>query len=251
MNLSLVKTPIEHKNQRVLTTKQLADGYETDENTITKNFSRNKDRYIEGKHFYFLEGEALRGFKDCMTNCQVVDPRTPKFYLWTEKGALLHAKSLNTDKAWEVYDMLVETYFRAKETFNVPKTLPEALRFAAELAEKIEQQKPLVSFAETCAASKDSVLIRELAKIASKNGIIIGEKRLYQRLRAWGLIFPYSTEPYQEYVDRGYFEVTQSNKEVVLGKVKLFKVTRVTPKGQIYILDRLRKESLNLSENIK
>lgn len=37
-------------------------------------------------------------------------------YFWTEKGALLHAKSLNTDKAWEVYDYLVDFYFRAKET---------------------------------------------------------------------------------------------------------------------------------------
>ena len=35
-------------------------------------------------------------------------------YLWTEKGALLHAKSLNTDKAWEVYDFLVENYFQKK-----------------------------------------------------------------------------------------------------------------------------------------
>jgi len=155
-------TQIEHKNQRVLTTKQLADGYETDENTITKNFSRNKDRYIEGKHFYCLEGEALRGFKDCMTNCKVVDPRTPKLYLWTEKGALLHAKSLKTDKAWKVYDILVETYFRAKEMFIRPQILSEFLHLAAELAEKIEQLKHLVSFAETLPAPEDSVLIREI-----------------------------------------------------------------------------------------
>lgn len=250
MNLSLVKTPIEHKNERVLTTQQLAEGYGIEPIKIQQNFSNNKDRYIEGKHYFILQGSDLKAFRSNLENFEVA-PNVNKLYLWTEKGALLHAKSLNTDKAWEVYDMLVETYFRAREMFNVPKTLPEALRLAAELAEKIEQQKPLVSFAETCAASKDSVLIRELAKIASKNGIIIGEKRLYQRLRTWGLIFPYSTEPYQEYVDRGYFEVTQSNKEVISGVVKLFKVTRVTPKGQIYILDRLRKEALNLSENIK
>ena len=46
--------------------------------------------------------------------------------LWTEKGALLHAKSLNTDKAWAVYDWLVDFYFRAREeqvTVAVP-TLP-------------------------------------------------------------------------------------------------------------------------------
>lgn len=36
-------------------------------------------------------------------------------YLWTERGALLHAKSLNTDKAWEVHDFLIDTYFRVQE----------------------------------------------------------------------------------------------------------------------------------------
>jgi len=35
-------------------------------------------------------------------------------------GALYHAKSIGTDKAWEVYDMLVETYFRGKK---YPKNL--------------------------------------------------------------------------------------------------------------------------------
>lgn len=34
-----------------------------------------------------------------------------------EKGIILHAKSLNTDKAWEVYDTLVETYFKK---VNIP-----------------------------------------------------------------------------------------------------------------------------------
>lgn len=30
-----------------------------------------------------------------------------KLYLWTEKGAFLHAKSLGTDRAWEVYGHLL------------------------------------------------------------------------------------------------------------------------------------------------
>ena len=41
--------------------------------------------------------------------------RTSRANFWTEKGALLHAKSLNTEKAWEVYDYLVDFYFRVKE----------------------------------------------------------------------------------------------------------------------------------------
>nr|WP_019292877.1 hypothetical protein [Lactococcus petauri] len=38
-----------------------------------------------------------------------------QLYLWTEKGALLHAKSLGTDEAWDMYDILVDTYFKVQE----------------------------------------------------------------------------------------------------------------------------------------
>lgn len=104
----------EYHNIRVLTTQQLAECYGTTTDTITKNFNRNKDRYIEGKHYIALEGDNKndflnqgqfdRGLKNAKT-----------LYLWTEKGAFLHAKSLNTDEAWDVYDRLVESYFRVKQ----------------------------------------------------------------------------------------------------------------------------------------
>ena len=108
-------TPIEQEGQRVLTTAQLAEAYGTTVDTINRNFNRNKSRYIEGKHFYRLTGNELKEFfaSDKLTDTNSSKIRT--LYLWTEKGALLHAKSLNTDKAWEVYDFLVDTYFRAKE----------------------------------------------------------------------------------------------------------------------------------------
>lgn len=103
---------IERENQRVMTTAVLAEEYGTTTDVISKNFNRNKERYAEGKHFYCLEGEALKGFK--LTSGQNDDSllKVNKLYLWTEKGALLHAKSLGTDRAWEVYDILVETYFK-------------------------------------------------------------------------------------------------------------------------------------------
>jgi len=68
---------------------------------------------------------------------------------------------------------------------QMPQTFAQALRLAADQADKLEVQKPLVAFAETCATSKDSILVCELAKVASKNGVQIGEKRLYKRLREW------------------------------------------------------------------
>ena len=107
-------TVIERGNQRVMTTAVLADEYNTTSDVISKNFNRNKDKYVEGKHFYCLEGEELKEFK---ANGQIEDQLkfSTKLYLWTQKGAFLHAKSLNTDRAWEIYDVLVDTYFKKHE----------------------------------------------------------------------------------------------------------------------------------------
>ena len=105
-------SPIENEGKRVLTTAQLAESYGTTTKVISYNFNSNKERYIEGKHFYYLEGEKKRDF---CNRLEIQDgSKATKLYLWTEKGALLHAKSLNTDKAWEVYDYLVESYFTKK-----------------------------------------------------------------------------------------------------------------------------------------
>lgn len=104
---------IEFKNIRVLTTQQLADSYETNEKVISNNFNRNKGRYQEGKHYILLQGEELKEFKT-IHQFDESSIRVNQLYLWTEKGAFLHAKSLNTDKAWEVYDRLVDTYFKVK-----------------------------------------------------------------------------------------------------------------------------------------
>ena len=115
MNDKLV--PIEREGKRVLLTSQLAESYETTPEIISNNFNRNKARYEAGKHYFVLEGEGKRDF---LNNHQFDDglKNAAKLYLWTERGALLHAKSLNTDRAWEVYDKLVETYFRAAEGYS-------------------------------------------------------------------------------------------------------------------------------------
>lgn len=231
---------VEHKNQRVLTTQQLAEGYGAESASIVKNFNRNRERYIEGIHFYCLTGDVLRAFR-AKGQIGMLPENLNKLYLWTERGAFLHAKSLGTDKAWEVYQHLIETYFRARAMFNVPQTMSEALFLAARLQKEIEENRPLVAFAQTAAQSEDSILIRELAKICCKNGVEIGQNRLFKRLREWGMLFPKSTEPYQEYVDRGYFEVVEGTHENS-GGIGLHKTTRVLPKGQQYIMQRLREE---------
>ena len=105
---------VELKGIRVLTSKQLADEYGTTTDRIKQNFSCNRDRFVEGKHYISITGDELKLFKNQVGKNDLVASRTSHLYLWTEKGALFHAKSLNTDKAWQVYDYLVDFYFRVK-----------------------------------------------------------------------------------------------------------------------------------------
>ncbi|EPR10119.1 ORF6C domain-containing protein [Ruminiclostridium papyrosolvens] len=114
---------IEYHNQRILTTQQLAEFYETDIVRISQNYIRNMDKYQEGVHNFKLEGSELKKFKtDYLIDSAL---NASSIMLWTEKGALLHAKSLNTDKAWEVYQELVDTYYRVKELSPYQSLSPE------------------------------------------------------------------------------------------------------------------------------
>lgn len=110
--------PIEQNNQRVLTTAQLADVYGTNTDYLNRNFNNNKERYKHGKHFILLEGEELKQFKMTTGKNDGSLLRVNRLYLWTEKGAWLHAKSLNTDQAWDAYEMLVDDYYVKQEQLN-------------------------------------------------------------------------------------------------------------------------------------
>lgn len=74
--MSKQRSPIEHNPQRILTTAQLAEAYGTDPHIISNNFTRNKDRYTIGKHYFCLEGEPLKQFKDDLAICKVVGQGT-------------------------------------------------------------------------------------------------------------------------------------------------------------------------------
>jgi len=150
---------IENQNQRVLLTSQLAEEYETIPEVISNNFNRNKERYQVGKHFYCLEGEEKRKFVD---HHQIDDgcKKAQKLYLWTEKGALLHAKSLGTDKAWEVYDQLVETYFQVKEQkINLENLSPELKMFKSIFDSVARTHLALIDTNERIDSRKDIVTL--------------------------------------------------------------------------------------------
>lgn len=131
----------ELNGQRVLTTQQIADGYGTTNKVISNNFNNNRTRFEEGKHFVLLVGEYLKEFLHSQN--LGTQNKIRKLYLWTEKGALLHAKSLGTDEAWDMYDILVDTYFKVQEEKQLPQTPEQQIALLAQgnvnLNKKVEQ----------------------------------------------------------------------------------------------------------------
>ncbi|APE79986.1 phage antirepressor Ant [Shigella sonnei] len=104
---------ITYKQIPVITTELLAHLYGTEAIRIRQNHHENKGRFIEEKHFFKLEGETLREFKHRVAfNYSVKIARNVRsLILWTERGAARHAKMLETDQAWDVFEKLEDCYF--------------------------------------------------------------------------------------------------------------------------------------------
>ncbi|HGU2849271.1 TPA: ORF6N domain-containing protein, partial [Escherichia coli O103:H2] len=118
---------LEWQGVRVVTTETLARGYGTETIRIRQNHHENKVRFVEGKHFFKVEGESLRELKHRVAlNYSVKIARNVRsLTLWTERGAARHAKMLETDQAWAFFEKLEDSYFRQKE--QQPIAIPQTL----------------------------------------------------------------------------------------------------------------------------
>lgn len=112
-----------------------------------------------------------------------------------------------------------------------------------ELITTIQEQRPKVVFAESCLVSNDAVLVKDVAKLACDQGMKIGQNRLYNKLREWGYIQKKDTQPTQRAIESGFFEILQRSIQTPEGS-KLTRTTKVTPKGQMHIINKLKNEQL-------
>jgi phage antirepressor YoqD-like protein len=228
--------PIQQNGLRVLTTMQLADVYGTDARRISENFTRNENRYRLGKHYFVLEGQDKRNFLD---HTQIADSlkNASVIYLWTEKGAWLHAKSLNTDEAWNAYEMLVDDYYRITDvqSMQLPQNYKEALiALVAEVEqrEKLEAQnelmKPKADMYDLLLSADNAQTMAEVAKSFSW-----GRNKMFEYLRNEKILMR-NNLPYQRYLDAEYFEVREVTTVRGDNTINVTQ-TLVTPKGIDYI----------------
>ena len=129
---------LEHNSIRVMTTEQLAEAYGCAPKQIQQNFNNNRVRFIAGKHFFVLEGQDLQTFRLQVENIELqISPKTRHLYLWTERGAARHSKMLGTERAWDVFEQLEDSYFKVAKNM----TPEEFLLFSAQ--RMVEQAKAI------------------------------------------------------------------------------------------------------------
>lgn len=125
---------------------------------------------------------------------------------------------------------------------QIPQTLSEALRLAADQAEQIErqnllleQQRPKVEFVQRYVEAGTTKSLRETAKILK-----VPERAMIDCLVGDGLLFRQSGNllPYQKYHVKGLFDVKTGTTEYGHNYTQ----TRVTSKGIEYIASRYASE---------
>ena len=136
------------------------------------------------------------------------------------------------------YFIEVEKKYRQSNGFKVPQTYAEALRLAAEQAEQIEVQtryiaelKPKAEYFDAVIDSDCTISIGEAAKVLNLG---IGPNRLFEFLRCEGVLMQ-NNQPYQKYIDRGYFRTTQSKYTKPDGSIHTYRKPVVFQKGLDFI----------------
>lgn len=125
------------------------------------------------------------------------------------------------------------------------KALLVAQRTIEERNKQIETMKPKALFADAVSGSDTSILVRDLAKLLKQNGVDIGEKRLFKKLRDDGYLIKIGESkntPTQKAMEMKLFEIKESV-IIVDGKSRVVKTTKVTGKGQTYFINRFLEEN--------
>jgi anti-repressor protein len=128
----------------------------------------------------------------------------------------------------------------ARALLVAQKTIEEKSKLLQQAKETIEDMKPKALVGECLEVSKDSILVRELAKILKQNGIDIGQNRLFEWLRDNGYLIKTGSDknmPTQRAMNLKLFEVKHTNM-ICNGETKIRKTTMVTGKGINYFINK-------------
>lgn len=164
----------------------------------------------------------------------------------TDKGKQMRQYFIAVEEQWNSPEAIMA---RALQLSNVKMKQLETT--VSDLQKQIEQDKPKVLFADSVTASSSSILIGELAKLIKQNGVDIGQRRLFEWMRANGYLIKQKGSEYnlptQRSMEQGLMEIKETS-VVHTGYTTISKTPKVTGKGQVYFINLLvgqRTETLD------
>ncbi|ENU8846989.1 ORF6N domain-containing protein [Salmonella enterica] len=187
-------SPITHNQTPVITTELLAQLYGAEVKNVQNNYARNAERFVAGKHFFKVTGDDLKNLRVTLSHSQnlqpslrglQISPKVRTLILWTERGAARHAKMLETDQAWEVFEKLEDCYFSQKQPVSARQSHP-AIPFPKE-------RRFIVTVSPDGTADTqplpDDVFVGKVSSILSDlrqmGWIVIKRDRLVETLSNW------------------------------------------------------------------
>lgn len=241
----LIKIELNDNQEQVLRARELHETL-----GIKKHFSQWWEQQVshlrldEGIDFLPLKLESTGGRPGQDFHIKLDTAKHLAMISGGEKAHELRRYFIEVEKAWNNPDMVMA---RGLQLAN--RKLVSYEQQVVQLEAKIESDRPKVIFADAVAASKNSILVGELAKIIKQNGIDIGQNRLFAWLRDNGYLIKRSgtdyNSPSQYSMNLGLLEVKETVVAHADGHTTTNKTPKVTGKGQSYFINKFLEAKSN------
>lgn len=208
--------------KKVMTVKEVANVMETSVKTIQRSIEKLFPGKMQNGKTTFLNEEEVACISKELKNSYHLAQLAPSHQV----------SRLETTTELEV----LANYKAANDAFV---KLLEAK--TAELERINAENKPKVEFYDDVTGSKDAIEMKEVAKVLNLG---MGRNKIFEFLRD-KKILDNNNQPYQTYVDKGYFRVIESKFTTPDGDVKINLKTVVMQKG----LDFIRRQIKGLNES--
>ena len=233
--------------QAVTTSLQVAESFEKQHPHVLRDIDAlKKDVSNFGEMFFETETPDSYG-------------RARRTYLMNRDGFTILAMGFTGHKAMQFKLQYIQAFNQMEQqlfemnlpSYEISDPVARATKWIEEeqqrqqLIQTVEEQKPMVMFANAIVGSTSSILIRELAVLLKQNGIDIGQGRLFDYLRNNGyLVKRKGTDynmPTQKSMNLGLFEIKETPVMRSTGST-ISKTPKVTAKGQQYFINHFLKK---------
>ena len=143
-----------------------------------------------------------------------------------EKGKQARRYFIEIEKAWNNPEMVMA------------RSLQYAQVKLLDYQKQLEIMQPKADFYDDVAGSKDAIEMSQVAKVLDMG---IGRNKLFDFLRDNKIVMQ-DNQPYQQYIDRGYFRVVEQKYNKGDGSIGINIKTLVYQKGLDYIRKLLKEE---------